>query len=291
LKNILIFGATSSGKTSLSISLAKRIDAEIINLDSRLFYKGMNIGTAKPSEKEMQNIPHHLIDFSNPGKQVTAGEWHKRFQDVFEMLQKKKKNIILVGGTGFYARILLEGWDLGELPPDEKRRKELLDFEKNRPGYIYNLLKEMNFEKSKMINERDFPRLIRAIEIEESGPDSFPGSKDPIKLSTFYLDVEKENLDQRIFKRTNEMLRNGLEEEARFLWKKYPESSILSKTIGYAEFSPSKKHEEAFEEINQNTIRLAKKQRTWARGLSLDFEINGSLNLQKQVEFILRKVL
>jgi len=288
LKNILIFGPTSSGKTSLSISLAKKINAEIINIDSRLFYQGMDIGTAKPSVDEMQNIPHHLIDFSEPDVQVTAGEWLKKFERVFENIKKRNKNIILVGGTGFYVRILLEGWDLGSLPPNQKRRKELLDLEKDEPGHIYDLLKKMNFEKSKKINKKDFPRLVRAIEVEESG--FFPQKKSRIDFLTFYLAVSKEYLDKRIFLRTEKMMEDGLETEARSLWRRYPESSILGKTIGYAEFSPEKSIDNPFERIKQNTIHLAKKQRTWARGLPLDFEIDGRLELEKQVEFTLRTI-
>lgn len=286
MKNILIFGPTSSGKTSLSVSLAKKINAEIINIDSRLFYKGMDIGTAKPSVKEMENVPHHLIDFSEPDKQVTAGEWLRKFERVFKGIKKRNKSTILVGGTGFYVRILLEGWDLGSLPPNEKRRKELLDLEKNEPGYIYCLLKKMNFEKSKKINKKDFPRLVRAIEVEESG--FFPEKKSRIDFLTFYLAIPKEHLDKRIFIRTKKMMKKGLETEASSLWRRYPESSILGKTIGYSEFSPEKTSGDPFEKIKQNTIRLAKKQRTWARGLPLDFEIDGRLELKKQVEIILR---
>ena len=288
MKNILIFGPTSSGKTSLSISLAKKINAEIINIDSRLFYQGMDIGTAKPSVDEMQNIPHHLIDFSEPDSQVTAGEWLKKFERVFKNIKKRNKNTILVGGTGFYVRILLEGWDLGSLPPNQKRRKELLDLEKDEPGHIYDLLKKMNFEKSKKINKKDFPRLVRAIEVEESG--FFPQKKSRIDFLTFYLAVSKEYLDKRIFLRTEKMMEDGLETEARSLWRRYPESSILGKTIGYAEFSPEKSIDNPFERIKQNTIHLAKKQRTWARGLPLDFEIDGRLELEKQVEFTLRTI-
>lgn len=288
MKNILIFGPTSSGKTSLSISLAKKINAEIINIDSRLFYQGMDIGTAKPSVDEMQNIPHHLIDFSEPDNQVTAGEWLKKFERVFKNIKKRNKNTILVGGTGFYVRILLEGWDLGALPPNEKRRKELLDLEKDKPGYIYDLLKKMNFEKSKKINKKDFPRLVRAVEVEESG--FFPQKKSRIDFLTFYLTLSKEYLDKRIFLRTKKMMEDGLEIEARSLWTRYPESSILGKTIGYAEFSPEKRFDDPFEKIKQNTIHLAKKQRTWARGLPLDFEIDGRLELKKQVELALRTI-
>ena len=288
MKNILIFGPTSSGKTLLSVSLAKKINAEIINIDSRLFYKGMNIGTAKPSVEEMQNIPHHLIDFSEADRQVTAGDWLRKFEKILKSIKKRNKNSILVGGTGFYVRILLEGWDLGALPPNEKRRTELLGLEEREPGYLYNFLKKMNFEKSKKINKKDFPRLIRAIEIEESG--YFPQKTSPMKFSTFYLAVSKEHLDKRISLRAKKMLKDGLEDEAKFLWSKYPESSILGKTIGYAEFSPGGKIDDPIEKIKQNTIKLAKKQRTWARGLSLDFEIDGRLELKKQVEFVLRSV-
>jgi len=285
LKKILLFGPTASGKTSLSILLAKKIDAEIINIDSRLFYRGMDIGTAKPSKSEMDNIPHHLIDISDPDIQFTAGEWLKAFEKIFNSLKQKKRNIILVGGTGFYVRILTEGWDLGTVSPNQDKRKKLLDLEKSKPGYIFNLLKRIDFESSEKINENDLPRLIRAIEISESG---LPvGQKERIDFVSFYLDTPKEILDKRIEERSVMMFEKGLEKEFKKLAKKYGKSSILAKTIGYAEFFDSEDLNSVSEQIKINTRRLAKKQRTWGRGLSLDFKIDGRMSLEKQIEFII----
>ncbi|MBG98353.1 tRNA (adenosine(37)-N6)-dimethylallyltransferase MiaA [bacterium] len=288
LKKILLFGPTASGKTSLSILLAKKIDAEIINIDSRLFYRGMNIGTAKPSKIEMDNISHHLIDIADPDVQLTAGEWLKSFEKIFNSLQRKKRNIILVGGTGFYVRILEEGWDLGATPPDHIKRKELLDLEKAKPGSIFSLLKKVDFKSSEKINENDLPRLIRAIEISKSG---LPvGEKEKIDFTSFYLDTPKDILDRRIEKRTAMMFSKGLEEEFKNLVKKYGKSSILTKTIGYAEFFDSEDLDSVFEKIKTNTRRLAKKQRTWGRGLSLDFKIDGKMSVKKQIEFIIGRI-
>ena len=288
LKKILLFGPTASGKTSLSILLAKKIDAEIINIDSRLFYRGMNIGTAKPSKIEMDNIPHHLIDIADPDVQFTAGEWLKSFEKIFNSLQRKKRNIILVGGTGFYVRILEEGWDLGAAPPDHIKRKELLDLEKAKPGSIFSLLKKVDFKSSEKINQNDLPRLIRAIEISKSG---LPvGEKEKIDFTSFYLDIPKDILDRRIEKRTAMMFSKGLEEEFKNLVKKYGKSSILTKTIGYAEFFDSEDLDSVFEKIKTNTRRLAKKQRTWGRGLSLDFKIDGKMSVKKQIEFIIGRI-
>ncbi len=288
LKNILLFGPTASGKTSLSILLAKKIDAEIINIDSRLFYRGMDIGTAKPLKSEMDNIPHHLIDIADPDIQFTAGDWLKAFEKIFNSLKQKKRNIILVGGTGFYVRILTEGWDLGAVSPNQSKRKELLDLEKSEPGYIFNLLKRIDFESSKRIDENDLPRLIRAIEISKSG--SPVGQKEKIDFVSFYLDTPKGMLNKRIEERSAMMFKQGLAKEFKNLVKKYGKSSILTKTIGYAEFFDFEDLDSVFEQIKINTRRLAKKQRTWGRGLSLDFKIDGKMSLEKQIEFIIESL-
>jgi tRNA dimethylallyltransferase len=129
---ILIVGPTAVGKTELSIQLAERMDGEIVSVDSRLFYRGMDIGTAKPSKEEMERVPHHLIDIVNPDETLSLAVFQQMARDVIENLHKRGKLPFLVGGTGQYVRAVTQGWSPPEVKPDERLRETLEGMKEER---------------------------------------------------------------------------------------------------------------------------------------------------------------
>lgn len=300
MKNCLIAitGPTASGKTRLAIELAKNINAEIISCDSRQIYREFDIATAKPNLEEQAGIVHHLFDIISPQQTFSASDFNDIAQQKIEEIWSRNKNVIVVGGTGFYFRILLEGLTLTNVAPNEQLRKELQKLaEENGKEAVFKILENLDLEASKKIHFNNLDKVIRAIEIcktlnmpmSEAGQDYKP------KYNVLWIGLDfkdRQKLYDRINLRVDEMLRNGLENEAKNLFKKYGQISSLMGTIGYQEFLPyfngEVNYEEVTEKIKQNTRHYAKRQLTWFRA---NKKMNWFYPDEESFENIFEKVL
>lgn len=256
---IVIVGPTGIGKTKLSIELAKRLDAEIINGDSVSIYKDLNIGSAKPTKEEQENIPHHLIDIKKVEEDYSVFEYQKDVRKKIEEITSRGKRIILVGGTGLYIKAALYDYHFKE-GTTKKLYEDLTNEE------IFEKIKEYKVDSlPELKNRRRLVRLLNKLENNEPITNQKDKLLYPIKVVG--LTTSRDNLYERINKRVDIMLENGLIEEVYSLKEKYPISRILNSGIGYKEFRDylygEKTKEKAVEEIKQNSRRFAKRQYTF----------------------------
>jgi len=267
-KVIAVVGPTASGKTAYSIELAQKLNGEIVSADSRLVYKGFDIGTAKPTIKERQGIPHYMIDIVEPEFDFSAGLYVKEAKNIINEILLRGKTPIVVGGTGLYLNILLMNYDLPEVEPDYELREKL----KNEED-LHEILLDLDFETANKIEKNDRKKLIRAIEIIKS-----TGKKlsDVRGISEVEFDVEwhgrnfsRDVLYDRINKRVDVMMQDGLLDETRELLQKHGRINNILYTIGYQEMvsyiDGILTLDEAVEKLKQNTRRYAKRQLTWFR--------------------------
>ncbi len=269
-KVIAIVGATASGKTAYSIELAKKIDAEIISADSRLVYKGMNIGTAKPTEEEKAGIPHHMIDIVEPEFEYSAALYKDKAEQLIEQITQKGKTPIVVGGTGLYIDILLKNYILPRIVSDKELRKELSELQSEE---IAEILRKKDPDAFDIIDSNDRKKMIRAIEIINATGSSLANSRD---IGEYKYDIEwigrnyeRKTLYEKIDKRVDLMVEHGLIEETKSLLKKHGRIPNIINTIGYREITGYIDNlyslDEALELLKRNTRRYAKRQLTWFR--------------------------
>lgn len=267
---IAIVGATASGKTAYSIELAKEIDGEIISADSRLVYKGFNIGAAKPTIEERQGIPHYMIDIVEPDFEYSAGLYKQQAKKIINDIIKRGKTPIIAGGTGLYIDILLKNYDLPEIPADRPLREELKKYTKDD---LYNKLLELDSDAGEIIDKNDSKKIIRAIEIIKTTGKSLKNSRG-IKPSEYNIkwigkNFDRKTLYERIDKRVDIMIENGLVEETKGLLDKYGDIPNITSTIGYREISGYLYDKYSLEEgialLKKNTRNYAKRQLTWFR--------------------------
>ena len=243
-KVIVIVGPTASGKTALSIELAKRINGEIISCDSMQIYKDMNIGSAKPTISEMSGIKHYLIDEVYPTERFSVAEYKKRAELAIEEVLKKGKTPIVVGGTGLYANSLIYSIEYEEIPIDEKYREHLMQIAETEAGlnYLYNKAKEIDEQSMSKISPKDKKRIIRIIEIyhttgKTKTENEINSRKKEIKYDykVFAINIERSILYERINNRVDKMLGEGLIQEVESLIAKYPSFPTAMQAIGYKE--------------------------------------------------------
>lgn len=267
-KVIAIVGPTASGKTSWAIEYAKKNNGEIISADSRLVYKGFDIGTAKPSFEERQDIPHHMIDIVEPEVDYSAGLYAKEAENkIYEILSRNKTPII-VGGTGLYFRLLLENYDTPQVEPDYELRENLskLSFDE-----LYEMLASENPQRAQEIEKNDKKKIIRAIELQKKIDKPLSEyKKEPLFDVDWYgLNYPRDVLYDRINRRVDLMVRDGLVEETEYLLKKHGRIKNLVCTIGYQEIIDYLDNkvslEDAVNKLKQNTRNYAKRQLTWFR--------------------------
>lgn len=271
--SIIILGPTGSGKTELSLMLAKKLCGEIVNADSMQVYKLMNIGTAKVTDKEKEIVNHYLFDLVYPNEDYTVADYKIDAKNVITVLKTKHVVPIIVGGTGFYIQSLLYDYDYGNAIKNENVRKKYLDLcEKFGNEYIFDELKKVDPESCKKLHFNDTKRVIRALEIYET-----TGQKkseiDNIKESGFIkpliigLNYPREILYERINIRVDLMVDAGLLKEVESLLKDYNKNDKGMQGIGYKELIPYFNGEEnlnnCIEKIKQNTRNYAKRQITW----------------------------
>lgn len=270
IKVIAIVGATASGKTAYSIQLAKKIDGEIISTDSRLVYKGFNIGTAKPDIKEQDGIPHYMIDIVEPEIDYSAGLYQKEAKEKIYEINNRGKTPIIVGGTGLYIDILLKNYDLPEIAPNLEFRNKLKQLESEE---LFQILKNKDLKASENIDKNDRKKIIRALEIIETTGSTLNNSRG---ISEPEFEVEwigrnytRDELYSRIDKRVDIMMEQGLLDETKYLLKKHGRIQNLINTIGYREIlgyiDNKYSLEEALDLLKKNTRNYAKRQLTWFR--------------------------
>lgn len=268
---IAIIGPTASGKTSLSINIAKHFQTEIINVDSRQFYKEMSIGTAKPSKEEQSSIPHHFIDSHSVTEDYNAGQYEKGALICINQLFKKHDQLVLVGGSGLYLQALLEGFDDFPEVPNTLREELKRRVEKEGVTVLANELKELDPESFECIDSNNSQRVRRALEVCIVSGKKFSSFKKkkkqerPFNVIKIGIDWNRANLYERINHRVHLMMESGLLDEVKTLLP-YKNLNALQ-TVGYRELisyiDGECSLEEAIQLIQRNSRRYAKRQITW----------------------------
>jgi len=238
---ILLVGPTAVGKTEIAIQLAEQINGEIVSADSRLFYRGMDIGTAKPTRKEQSRVPHDLIDIANPDEILSLAIFQQKAREAIADILTRGKLPLLVGGTGQYVRAVTEGWSPPEVKPDGKLRNEL-EKVKDEKGkdFLYEKLKSLDPEAAERIDPRNVRRTIRALEVILTTGKKFSEqrgqSESPYDLITIGLTRPRLELYARIDARIESMFENGLLDEVKgLLAKGYSPDLPTMSAIGYRE--------------------------------------------------------
>ena len=292
-KIILISGPTASGKSNFAISLAKKINGEIINADSMQVYKELRILTARPKQKDYQKIRHHLYGFLNVAKNFSTGEWLKLCQKKIKEIQSRNKTPILVGGTGLYFKALTDGLvKIPNIPLKVRNKIRNLQKKLGQKKFYSKLLKLDPNIKGKII-ETDAQRSIRAYEVKyhtkKSLYDWFKNTKSKFKDDVFfkiYIDYPRPKLIERIAYRSEQMLKDGaINEVKRFLKLKIKKDNSSNKVIGIAEIKEHLENKsdlkEVHEKISIKTRQYAKRQSTWARGQMSSWNKINSKDLKK----------
>jgi tRNA dimethylallyltransferase len=274
---LVILGPTASGKSTLAVWLAERLDGEVIACDSTQLYRGFDIGTAKPTKDERRRVPHHLLDILNRNEESTAGGYRERAIEVLKDLRNRNKLPILTVGTGLYLRALLEG--LADVPQrsEELRARLWASAEGNQPGYLHRMLRKLDAESAKKIAPSDEQKLIRAIEIclltKKPLAEVHRSGRKPLedwRPAKIGLMPAREALYERVHARTDTMLERGWLDEVRALMQSgVPDTAKAFDFIGYRELSRALRGETNLEAaraaIQQATRRYAKRQMTWFR--------------------------
>ncbi len=272
MKTIAILGATASGKTSLSIKLAKEFNAQILSLDSLSIYKEIDIASAKPSPKEREGIQHFGIDELSPSENFSVSVFFDIYKNAYQDTVKKDKNLIIVGGTGFYLKSLLSG--LSARPSISLETKQKVKNLLQNRDEAFDMIKKYDKKYAKKISCNDTYRIEKWLELYlQSGmgtSDYFAKfEKKPIikDIDLFEIETPKEILNQRISRRTDEMIKKGLIDEVVWLEKTYTRRPNSMRSIGIKEtlefLDGFINRDELADKISQNTSKLAKRQRTF----------------------------
>lgn len=265
-KIIVILGPTASGKTDLSIKLAKKFNGEIVSADSRQVYKGMDIGTGKITKKEMQGISHYLLDIVSPKKRFSVAEYQKLAVNAMEKILEKKQLPFLVGGSPFYIYSIIQGWQFPKLKPNQKLRKKL---EKQSVEELFKILQKIDKKRAGNIEKKNKRRLIRAIEIAKT-IGKVPALREKPLFDCLILGIKKtkEELISLIEKRLLKRIEQGMIEEIKKLhkqgvsWKRLDEfgleyrwlSRYLQNKISYLEM---------IKFLQKDIEKFSKRQMTW----------------------------
>ena len=298
-KVIVICGPTASGKTKLSIELAKKINGEIVSCDSMQIYKDMNIGTAKPTFEEMQGIKHYLIDFISPDKRYSVAEYKIDAEKAIEEILNKGKIPIVVGGTGLYIDTIIYEIEYPKNEFEDKYRKELEEREK-KEGLIklYEEAKQIDEEAIKKISINDKKRILRILEIyhatgkNKTEQEIISREKGPkFDYKVFAINMDREKLYERINKRVDIMIDNGLIDEVKKLLNKYKEFPTAMQGLGYKEVKEYLENkiskEEMINKIKQESRRYAKRQITWFKKNKQTIWINGLNKIEDNINLII----
>ena len=301
-KVIVICGPTASGKTALSIELAKKINGEIISADSMQIYKDMNIGTAKPTEEEKQGIEHYLLDFVSPEERYSVAQYKQDAKNAIREIIKKGKVPIIVGGTGLYVDSLIYEIEYGEIKVDEEYRQQLEKIvEEKGLDELYNRAMKIDPEAMKKISVNDKKRIMRVLEIYKATgktktQQELESKKNPVEFDykVFAINWDREKLYQRINKRVDIMIEDGLVEEVKNILQKYDNFPTAMQGLGYKEvvdyINGIYSKEEMIEKIKMETRRYAKRQLTWFRKNKQTIWLEGTNDIQNNIDIILNSL-
>ena len=273
----VLTGPTASGKTSLSIKLAKKYACEIVCMDSMQIYRRMDIGTAKPTVEEMDGIPHHMLDVAEPTENFSVARYQEMAEECIADIHSRGKRALLVGGTGLYLRALRTPMAMGDVSADEGIRAELeaLAATENGKQQLHDMLAEVDPETAARLHLNDVRRAVRAMEVfRQTG---IPFSKQPqitansrFQYRVATLTMDRALLYERIEKRVDIMVQQGLIDEVKGLLDSgVPADCQAMKAIGYKEIVPFLRGEVSWDEteylLKLNTRHYAKRQLTWMR--------------------------
>jgi len=264
-KILVILGTTSSGKSSLAVKIAKAFNGEIVSADSRQVYIGLDIGTGKITKKEMDGIPHYLLDVLNPNEEFDVTQFKKLAEEKIEEILKRNKLPIVVGGTGFYIKAIVDGPILPQVPPNEKLRAEL---EEKTSDELLKILEGLDLSRATSINRSNKRHLIRAIEIAESlGKVPILEKNPKYNVLQIGLKTDKEKLREKIKDRIDSWIEGGLTKEGEDLakkisWKRFDELGLEYRILGQFLREEITK-EEMIQKMNTETLKYAKRQKTW----------------------------
>jgi len=295
-KNLIyIAGPTGVGKTELSIKLAKKLKTEIISCDSRQFYKELVIGTCPPSKYQLKEVKHHFIHNKSIHDRYNIGLYEKDAIHKINQLFEDKEYLILVGGSGLYADSVIYGIDDFPEVPDKIRDEITRTFKDKGISYIQEELKKLDREYYEVVDIKNQSRIIRALEIIKYTGNKFSSLRKDIKkkrefkTKVILLECPREVLYERINRRVDNMISNGLEEEALNL-KKYHSLNTLN-TVGYKEFfdyfENKLSYNEVIDKIKQNTRNYAKRQITWFK----KYKNSKKINIEKKFKIDLNKII
>lgn len=298
-KTVIICGATASGKTELAVALALKTGGEVISADSMTVYKELNVGTAKPDKTELRGVEYHLLDAASPFDNFSVGDYKELAEPILERILGEGKTPIVCGGTGFYVNSLIFDYSYGKAPANLEARKKYIDLaDENGNAYVYDILKKVDPLSANKIHENDLKRVVRALEIYESGiPKSSICDENKPKrdYAAFSIDFPREILYERINRRVDAMIKNGLVNEVQSLIDiGVTDKNQCMQGIGYKEIysylTGNISLEEAVEQIKLNTRRYAKRQITFFKN-----QLPGVINLppvsaEENAEFIIDKL-
>lgn len=273
----VLTGPTASGKTALSIRLAKMHHCEIVCMDSMQIYQRMNIGTAKPTAEEMEGISHHMIDVAEPDEAFSVARYQELAEDCIADIQRRGKRALLVGGTGLYLRALRQPMAMGDVSADDNLRAELeaLTAQEGGKQRLHDMLAEVDPDTAARLHLNDVRRAVRALEVYKLT--GVPFSRQPqlqgksrFSYRVASLTMDRALLYARIEKRVDQMIEQGLIDEVRGLLESgVPADCQAMKAIGYKEIVPYIRGEATWEEMDYllklNTRHYAKRQLTWMR--------------------------
>lgn len=294
-------GQLHHGKSKLAIELAKKLDGEIVSADSMQIYKEMDIGTAKVTNKESEGIKHYMIDIVSPNERYSVASYKKHAEKCIDEIIKKGKMPIVCGGTGLYINSLIYGIEFKEEEIDNEYREKLNSIADNEGlEKLYKMAVEIDSEAMKKISANDKKRIIRVLEIYhktgKTKTEQELESKKEVKYNykIFAIDVEREILYDRINKRVDLMIDEGLEEEVKSILNRYKDFPTAMQGLGYKEVVEYLKNnltkEEMIDKIKMETRRYAKRQLTWFRKNKEIKWIDAAKGLETNIEIIIQNI-
>lgn len=301
-KVIVICGPTASGKTALSIELAKKVNGEIISCDSMQIYKDMNIGTAKPTIEEMQGIKHYLLDFVSPNERYSVADFKKDAKNAIKEILSKGKVPIIVGGTGLYLDSLIYEIEYQNIEFDENYRKKLeQEVEEKGLEELYDKAKKIDPVAIEKISKNDKKRILRILEIyhatgKNKTEQEIESRKNEVEYDykVYAISWDREELYARINKRVDLMIEQGLIDEVKNILQKYEQFPTAMQGLGYKEvvdyLQGNCTKQEMIEKIKMETRRYAKRQMTWFRKNKQTIWIQGNNSIQNNINIILEGI-
>ena len=302
-KVVVIVGPTASGKTALSIELAKKINGEIISSDSMQIYKDMDIGTAKVTKEEAEGIKHYLVDCVSPDERYTVSDFKRDAENAIKEILEKGKTPIVVGGTGLYVNSLIYGIEYQDMNFDEEYRNELMEKAESEEGLkmLWDEANRIDPEAMTKISKNDKKRIVRVLEIykatgKNKTEQEILSRQNGVKYDykVFGITMDREKLYNRINLRVDIMIEKGLEAEVRNLLEKYNEFPTAMQGLGYKEvveyFDGILTREEMIEKIKQESRRYAKRQLTWFRKNKETIWLDSQNDMKDNVNIILEEL-